>query len=167
MNICGLIISLALVASVAACGTVSYTEPLTNSSPSASPYSFDREKAKAFSDSIVEALIKNDRKLLRSKMEKAARDYYDQAAFDDIIDKMVAAFGAPLEFKFKKVEQGKKYGAGYDKPMLKHWYAVRTSKSDYESLNYIFVEIVPDEGSYASSGVSIVNFPMGVPEGMQ
>jgi hypothetical protein len=50
--------------------------------------------------------------------------------------------------------------------MLKHWYAVRTSKYDYGS-HFISVEIVPDDGGYASSGVSIVNFPMGVPEDMQ
>ena len=74
---------------------------------------------------------------------------------------------SPLEAKFKKVEQGRKWGTGgYDKPMLKHWYAVRTSKYDYGS-HFISVEIVPDDGGYASSGVSIVNFPMGVPEDMQ
>lgn len=167
MRMLGLRIVCIVVVLSAACGSLSYTEPLSTSSPSATPFSFDREKAKAISDSTVEALSKNDRQLLRSNMEKAARNSYDQAAFDDIIDKMVATFGTPIEVKFKKAEQGKKSGTGYDKPMLKHWYAVRTSKSDYDSLNYIFVELVPDEGSYASSGVSIVNFPKGVPEDMR
>ena len=100
-------------------------------------------------------------------MEKAARDYYDQGAVDSILDKMIGLFGSPVEVKFKKVEQGRKWGTGgYDKPMLKHWYAVRTSKHDYGS-HFIFVEIVPDEEEYASSGISIVNFPAGVPEDMR
>ncbi len=142
---------------------------VTSSTPTSSetPFDFDRNKAKAISDSIVDALIKNDRQLLRSKMEKAARDYYDQVAFDEIIDKMISMFGTPIEVKFKKAEQGRKFGIGYDKPLLKHWYAVRTSKSNFDSLNYVFVEIVPDEDGYASSGVSIVNFPMGVPDDMR
>jgi len=129
---------------------------------------FDRKKARELSDLIVDALIKNDRPLLRSKMVKEARDYYDQSAFDEIINKMTDAFGVPQEVKFKKAEQWRKWGSdGLDRPMLKHWYAVRTTKSDYDKLNDVFVEIVPEEGGYASSGVSIVNFPMVVPEDMK
>ena len=116
---------------------------------------------------MVDALLKNDRATLRSKMEKAAREYYDQLAFDGIVDQMFGTFGSPIEARFKKGEQGRKWGTGgYDKPMLKHWYAVRTSKHEFGS-HFISVEIVPDEDGYASSGVSIVNFPMGVPKDMQ
>lgn len=116
---------------------------------------------------MVDSLIKNDRRALLSKMEKGARDYYDQPAFDKIIDLMVATYGTPIEATFKKVEQGRKSGTGgYDKPVLKYWYAVKTSKYDYGS-HFISVEIVPDENGYASSGISIVDFPVGVPEDMQ
>ena len=133
----------------------------------ATPFEFDREKARAKSDAIVDAFMKNDRPLLRSKMETAMQEYYDQPAFDDILDQVIGAFGSPKEVQFKKADQGQKVGPGYDKPILKHWYAVKTSKSDYSSLNYIFVEIVPDGDDYASSGFSIVNFPKGVPEEMR
>ena len=134
--------------------------------PTPTPYVFDKEKARDIADTMVNALIKNDRPVVFSKMEKAAREYYDQATFDDVIDKMFGRFGSPIEAKFKKAEQGRKWGEGYDKPMLKHWYAVKTSKFDYGS-HYIFVEIVPDGDGYASSGISIVNFPMGVPDDMK
>ena len=141
------------------------TSPSSSETPK--PYAFDREKARELSDAVVAALIKNDRSALRSKMEKAARDYYNQTSFDKIIDQMFEAYGSPKEAIFMKVEEGRKQGAGgYDKPVLKHWYAVRTSKYDYGS-HFVFVEIVPDEDGYASSGVSIVNFPMGVPQDMQ
>jgi hypothetical protein len=131
------------------------------------PYVFDKDKARDIADTMVNALIKNDRTVIFSKMEKAAREYYDQATFNDVIDKMVGMFGSPIEAKFKKAAQGRRWGeGGYDKPMLKHWYAVRTSKFDYGS-HFIFVEIVPDGDGYASSGISIVNFPMGLPEDMK
>ena len=164
-----LVLSIFLIGGYA-CSYTSVNQSLPPSpSGTAEPsYEFDRKKARELSDSIVDALIKNDRPALRSKMVKEARDYYDQAAFDDIIDKMFDSFGAPQEVKFKKAEQGRKWGSGgFDRPMLKHWYAVRTTKADYEKLNYVFVEIVPDEGGYASSGVSIVNFPMGIPDDMK
>lgn len=151
-----------------ACAPSSANLPRQESAtPTPKVYEFDREKARAISDSMVDALIKNDRPILFSKMERAAREYYDQASFDKIVDMMLTTFGSPIEAKFKKAEQGRKWGTdGYDKPMLKHWYAVRTSKFDYGS-HFIFVEIVPDEEGYASSGVSTVNFPMGFPEDMQ
>ncbi len=135
--------------------------------PTRQAYEFDHVKTRVISDSMVNALIENDRPALFSKMEKAAREYYDQASYNEIIDMMLGMFGSPVEAKFKKVEQGRKSGTGgYDKPVLKHWYAVRTSKFDYGS-HFIFVEIVPEDNGYASSGISIVTFPMGVPDDMK
>ena len=134
--------------------------------PTPTPSFFDKEKARDIADTMVNALLKDDRPVVFSKMETAARDYYDQATFDDVIDKMVGMFGSPVEARFKKADQGRKWGVGYDKPMLKHWYAVKTSKFDY-GRHFIFVEIVPDGDGYASSEISIVNFPMGFPEDMR
>jgi hypothetical protein len=88
---------------VAVCGCANSSTNVTASpSPTATakPYEFDRAKARAISDSMADALIKNDRSALFSKMEKAARDYYDQGSFDEIVDKMFEAFGKPIEAKF-------------------------------------------------------------------
>jgi len=143
------------------------TEQVPSPTSTPLPYEFDRTKAKSISDSIVDELIKNERDALFSKMETEFRNYYNKDAFDGIIDKMFGMFGSPIEAEFKKAGQGRRVGSGgYDKPMIKHWYAVRTSKHDYGS-HFIFVEIVPDGDVYASSGVAIVNFPMGVPDDMK
>jgi len=162
-----LLLILFFVVGISCAPPSSNLEQKTSATPTPEAYKFDGEKARAISDSMVDALIKNDRPVLLSKMEKGARDYYDQASFNELVDTMFTTFGSPIEAKFKKAEQGRKQGTGgYDKPVLKHWYAVRTSKFDYGS-HFIFVEIVPDDGAYASSGVSLAPPPLGVPKDMQ
>lgn len=97
-------------------------------------------------------------------MEKSARDYYDDSSFGSVIEEMFNVYGRPLDAEYKKDNIGRKTGTGgYDKPVRKFWYATRTTKYDKESI-YLTVEIVPDGSGLASSGFSMVTFPMGVPE---
>jgi len=90
-----------------ACGFPSVT-PTSNAAQT--PFDFDRVEARMISDSMVDALIKNDRPALISKMEKAARNDYGQASFDGVVDMMISAYGTPIEARFKKAEQGRKWG---------------------------------------------------------
>lgn len=127
----------------------------------------DQKQARDLADSIVEDLLKDNRETLLSKMEVEAREYYRLSGLNEIVEKMFEAYGKPLSATYKKDEIGRKTGTGgYDKPMRKFWYLIETSKHPKES-HFIFVEIVPDGVSIASSGFAIVNFPMGVPPDMR
>ena len=95
------------------------------------------------------------------KVEKDARDYYDEKSFGSVIDQMFAIYGKSFEAEYKMDDVGRKIGSGgYDKPMRKFWYAIRTTKYKKGS-HFLTVEIVPDEGGLASSGFTTVTFPLG------
>ena len=136
---------------------------ITPESQAGANAAIDLDKAQKISDSIVADLMQNDRVHLRTKMEKDFIEYYDENSFGSIIDQMFTTYGTPLEAWYIKNELGRKTGSGgYDKPMRKFWYAVQTSKHK-KGVVYLTVEIVPDDGGLASSGVAMVTFPMGVP----
>jgi hypothetical protein len=80
---------------------------------------------------------------------------------------MFAMYGKPLDVEYKMDQLGRKAGTGgYDKPMRKFWYATRTSKYEKGTV-FLTVEVVPDEGQLASSGVAMVTFPMGAPSSLK
>lgn len=140
---------------------------ITPESQAEAEKAIDVGKARQISDSMAEDLIKKDQRAMREKMEKAAREYYDEKAFSKVVDGMLAMFGQPVSVEFKKHGIGRRTGAGnYDKPMRKFWYSVKTDKHEYGHV-YLFVEIVPDENKLASSGFSLVTFPLGAPSDMQ
>ena len=80
------------------------------------------------------------------------------------LDQVYAQYGGrPLEAEFKSEATGQKiYLDGTSKPMLKFWYAVRTT-TEAKGKYFLFVEVVPDEGRLACTGFSIVTFPGGAP----
>ncbi|HEX7721701.1 MAG TPA: hypothetical protein VF397_06055 [Pyrinomonadaceae bacterium] len=140
---------------------------ITPASQAEADKTIDHEQARKLSDLIPANLLKNDRPMLRDAMEKGFRDYYDDAAFASLIDKMFATFGEPLDVEYKMDELGRKTGAdGHDKPMRKFWYATRTTKYEKGTV-FLTVEVVPDEGHLASSGVALVTFPVGVPPALK
>jgi hypothetical protein len=140
---------------------------ITPASQAEAEKAIDHTKARQLSDSIADNLLKDDRPSLRNQMEKAARDYYNEASFGSTVDQMFAMYGKPLEAEYKMDEIGRKTGSGgYDKPMRKFWYAVRTPKNEKGSV-YLTVEVVPDEGGLASSGFALVTFPLGVPPSLK
>lgn len=133
---------------------------ITPSSQAEADKAIDHQQARKLSDSISESLLKNDRPMLRNAMEKGFRDYYDDAAFGSLIDRMFVMYGNPLDVEYKMDELGRKtVTGGYDKPMRKFWYATRTSRYEKGTV-YLIVEVVPDEGHLASSGVVLVTFPV-------
>jgi hypothetical protein len=105
-----LILGVFLIAAFSCVTSPTNVEQAASSTPTPGPYEFDREKAGAISESMVNALVKNDRAALFSKMEKAAREYYDQAAFDDAIAKMVGLF--TLGGEVQESRAGQKVGNG-------------------------------------------------------
>lgn len=140
---------------------------ITPSSQAEADKAIDHVQARKLSDSIADGVVRDDRAMLRNSMEKGFREYYDDAAFASIMDQMFATYGKPLDVEYKMDELGRKTGTGnYDKPMRKFWYAVRTSKHE-KGVVFLIVEIVPDEGHLASSGVALVTFPMGVPPSLK
>jgi len=136
---------------------------ITPASQAEADKAIDHEQARELSDSIADNLRKNDRPKLRNAMEKGFGDYYDDAAFASLIDRMFTVYGQPIDVEYKMDQLGRKTGTGgYDKPMRKFWYATRTTKYEKGTV-FLTVEVVPDEGHLASSGVALVTFPMGVP----
>ena len=140
---------------------------ITPASQAEADKAIDHEQARKLTDSIADSLVKNDRPMLRNSMEKGFRDYYDDTTFGSLIDRMFAMYGQPLDVEYKMDELGRKTGTnGYDKPMRKFWYATRTPKYQ-KGIVFVTVEVVPDEGHLASSGVAMVTFPMGVPPSLK
>jgi hypothetical protein len=136
---------------------------ITPSSQAEAEKAIDHAQARQLSDSIAGNLIKDDRVSLRNQTEKGARDYYDEESFGSIIDQMFAMYGKPIEAEYKTDDAGRKTGSGgYDKPMRKFWYALRTERYQKGTV-YLTVEIVPDHGGLASSGFTMLTFPLGAP----
>ena len=140
---------------------------ITPESQAEADKAIDHEQARKLSDSIADHLLKDDRPMLRNAMEKGFRDNYDDAAFASLIDQMYAVYGKPLDVEYKMDHLGRKTGTGgYDKPMRKFWYATRTTKYEKGTV-FLTVEVVPDDGHLASSGVAMVTFPMGAPPALK
>ena len=140
---------------------------ITPSSQAEAERAIDHAKARQLSDLIADNLLKDNRIGLRNQMEKGARDYYDAKSFTSLVDQMFAMYGKPLDAEFKTDEIGRKTGTGgYDKPLRKFWYALRTTKYERGTV-YLNVEVVPDDGALASSGFAMVTFPLGVPPSMK
>ena len=127
----------------------------------------DEAESRAFSDSVVEDLLNDDRDGLLSKLESSAREYYKTERFDTLMENLFDAFGKPLRVEYKKNMVGQKANAvGSVKPMRKFWYAVETTKFKIGT-HFVFVEVVEEEKQLASSGFAIVHFPLGVPDDMK
>jgi len=140
---------------------------ITPESQAEADKAIDHEQARKLSDSIADNLQKDNRPMLRNAMEKTFRDYVDDAGFASMIDRMFAAYGKPLDVEYKMDELGRKTGTGgYDKPLRKFWYAMRTTKYEKGTV-FLIVEIVPDEGHLAGSGVSMVTFSVDVPPALK
>jgi len=140
---------------------------ITPASQAEADKAVDHEQARKLSDSIADYLLRDERANLRKSMEKGFRDYYDDASVSGLIDQMIAMYGKPLQVDYKMDELGRKTGdGGYDKPVRKFWYAVKTTKYEKGTV-YLIVEVVLDEGSLAGSSFSLVTFPIGVPPSLK
>lgn len=139
------------------------TPVITPASQAEADKAIDHAQARQLSDSIAQNLLKDDRVRLRNQMEKGAREGYDDKSFGAIIDQMFALYGKPLEVEYKTDDLGRKTGiGGYDKPVRKFWYALRTEKYQKGTV-FLTVEIVPDDGALRSSSFQMLTFPTGPP----
>ncbi len=136
---------------------------ITPASQAEADKAIDHTQARQLSDLIAQNLLKDDRGSLRNQMEKGAREVYDEKSLGSIIDQMFAMYGKPLEAEYKTDDLGRKTGTGgYDKPVRKFWYALRTEKYQKGTV-FLTVEIVPDDGGLASSSFQMLTFPTGPP----
>jgi hypothetical protein len=104
---------------------------------------------------------------IRSKLENTFQATIDERQFDSMLDQMIRENGKLLEVEFKQDELGTKtYPEGHTKPMLKFWYAVRTTRYEKGS-HFLIVEVVPDGSSLAISSFAIVTFPSGIPSALK
>ncbi len=124
----------------------------------------DSTTARIISHRVANDLIRDDRNILRDRMENAFRNTVVANDFDSIIDQMEKVYGRPIEFDFKQEELGSTlYADGTTRAMRKFWYAAKTTKYEKGS-HFLIVEVVPDGPELAVSSFAIVNFPLGVPE---
>lgn len=130
---------------------------ITPSSQEEAAKAINLEQARELSDSIAGNLVKDDRTYLRNAMERGFRDSYDDAAFSSFVDQIFSTYGKPLEVEYKMDEPGRKTAMGYDKPLRKFWYGLRTTKFAKGS-HFLIVEVVPDGESLAIASFSIVAF---------
>jgi hypothetical protein len=124
----------------------------------------DSKKARAFSDSLVALIIADKPAAIWRKMEARFRRELPETRMRTVLDQVYAQYGGqPLEAEFKSEAAGQKiYLEGTSKPMRKFWYSVRTT-TQAKGKYFLFVEVVPDEGSLACTGFSIVTFSGGPP----
>lgn len=129
--------------------------------------SIDQKAARAFSDALVLALIDMNGKGLYIRMENAFQKISKEEEMIEMLDKICAYSGKPLEAEFKNYEDGfKLYPDGLRKPMRKYWYSVRTTSHEKGSY-YLFVDVVAEDNLPACTGWSIVSFTSGVPEALK
>jgi len=130
--------------------------------------SINFQKARNFSDSFVEAIIKDMYSDLRRKLAKDLRDSIPEEQIKPTLDKIYATYGGkPLEPEFKMDEIGYKlYSEGVKKPLRKFWYAIRTTEHK-KGTHFLFVEVVPEGDRLVCAGFSIVTFPLGVPPALK
>lgn len=124
----------------------------------------DKVKARQLSDKIVDDMIGGNSSDIWLLSEESFRAGSSQNQFGQLLEKMTAAYGKPLEAEFKMDEYFYEPRAvGGRKATRKFWYAVKTDKHE-KGTHFIFVQIVPDGERLACSAFSIVTFPKGVPE---
>ena len=134
-----------------------------NLTPAPSNELIDKQKVKAFCDSMVTDILEDRTTQLYKKMETKFKKAYNQRAFNETLQNMYINYGKPVELKFKMAAEGtKEYGDGEVKQLRKLWYAAKTTKYQYGQY-YLFIEVVPDGRSLGSSGFALVTFPMGAP----
>jgi hypothetical protein len=123
----------------------------------------DASKARAFSDSLVKAILEGKPAEIRRHMEDAFRVAVPDNQMEPLLTRVYSYGGKPLEAEFKSAEVGYRlYEGGRAKPLRKFWYAVRTSEHP-KGKYFLFVEVVPDETSLACASFQIVSFPLGAP----
>jgi hypothetical protein len=127
--------------------------------------SIDYQQAKQFSDEFaIDFLHKNKQKMI-AKLDPSVTQNMSQSQIDSVFDTMLSMAGTPIEITYKSSEEGYKINVGGKKPLRKFWYAVKTTK--YPKGYYLFVEVVPNGKSLASTGFFLAKFPMGAPPELQ
>jgi hypothetical protein len=107
------------------------------------------------------------RKDIRSKLERAFQESFDDSQFNSMVDRISRTYGQVLEAELKEDGEGfKTYENAETKPSRKFCYAVRTARFEKGS-RFLMVEIVPDGNRLAVSEFAIVAFPLGVPSDLQ
>lgn len=140
---------------------------LACASPKESPggSTVDAEKAKVFSDALVDDLIHDRRQDVFAKMDSDFQKIQSRKSMDSAIQAIFDNYGQPLECTYKKNDVGIKVDSGGQKPMRKFWYAAKTSK--YPSGYYLFVEVVANGEALGTTGFGLVTFPNGAPPDLQ
>ena len=124
----------------------------------------DPKAARLVADGVVGDVIAQRHEALFERMERAFKASTSRSALPSVLKPILAYGGRPLEADFKAVDEGTKlYLDGTRKPLLKFWYAVKTTKSE-KGTYFMFVEVVPDGERLACTTFSIVSFYNGVPE---
>ena len=127
--------------------------------------SIDAQKAKIFSDALVDDIIHDRRHDIFSKLDADFQKNASPQYMDSSIQAMFDNYGRPLECTYKKNDPGYKVDSGGKKPMRKFWYAAKTTK--YPSGYYLFVEVVHNGESLRTTGFALVTFPNGAPRDLQ
>lgn len=123
--------------------------------------------ARQVADGVVADVIAERYKELFARMERVFQLGTSETALPSILEPVLTYGGKPLEAEFKAADEGEKlYPDGTRRPMLKLWYAVRTTKSE-KGTYFMFVEVVPEESGLACSAFSIVSFVGSVPHHLQ
>jgi hypothetical protein len=125
----------------------------------------DSQRAKAFSDALVDDIIHDRRQDIFAKLDVDFRKNVSPQYMDSSIRAMFDNYGQPLECTYKKNDVGYKVDSGGKKPMRKFWYSAKTTK--YPSGYYLFVEVVPKGEALRTTGFALVTFPNGAPPALQ
>ena len=124
---------------------------------------FDARNARVVGDGVVADVIAGNTKSLFARMEAMLRASSSEDGLAIVLGSMFAYGGKPLEAEFKAADSGSKiYIDGTKKPLIKVWYALRTTKSK-KGTYFMFVEVVPDGVRLACATFSIVAFSKDVP----
>ena len=127
-----------------------------------SPLNEDKT-VRQFSDALAADIAKADVGAIRLKMTNDFREFYTKEQFADLYKQMASVYGQIRKYEFKKVETGiKLYESGKRCPMRKVWYAVETDKHKLGEY-FLFIEVIEENGTLASSGFSTVTFYVNGP----
>jgi hypothetical protein len=125
----------------------------------------DSQKARMFSDSLVDDIIHDRRQDILAKLDVDFRKSTSPQSFDTSIQAFIDIYGRPLECAYKSNFLGYKLDLGGKKPMRKFWYSAKTTK--YPTGYYLFVEVVPNGEALRTTGFGLVTFPMGAPPNLR